>query len=505
MGIREDYSKWPLGRQLQVIFISSGFLLALILIIITKFQLDWLRGQVTGNSSKVIQDNVLSHMHSLGSIEAKYLTNEFSNYIAIVKNLNRTDSMILGFGYYGNESPFQPGTPVSHDIYSDTDIDYTTGCYMSRLVLSAEGEALEIQDSSMDKVYPLIYNSNFLGLYQGYEIDEIIHYYPGYITSDLEYTPLVREWYYKAVDNPTEVIITEPYTDSTTGIWVVTVSTAILDLDGNIYGVAAADITLKTLTTKTSEAKVLELGFALLISQGGMVLAMPDSWQPIDSSTTLRIYDESNTGISETQWDEIKLLGPNDHYFFNDVNGTAYIMTKHDVTPDENQNTATHYVLICANLLESKEPINTITNSFEDTYVIIFYVTLTIGILVFLSITILIYFSTRKIGIQLKMIEKVFSKLIRRGLFPKMTRGISFEKLENNSKGIESLVDACKERVLKIKNAEERLNYYNWGSTRPNEELLFVEWSNCLYPYNFYTNEQMSWRKELLGLTKVHL
>ena len=43
MGLKEDFNLWPLGRQLQVLFIVSGLLLSLLLVVITKFQVEWIR------------------------------------------------------------------------------------------------------------------------------------------------------------------------------------------------------------------------------------------------------------------------------------------------------------------------------------------------------------------------------------------------------------------------------------------------------------------------------
>ena len=501
MGIREDYNNWPLGRQLQVIFITSGFILSLILVVITQFQLEWLRSQVLDNSTKVINDNLLTQMHNLGQLEANYIGTEFANYIATVLDLNRTDSIVLGFGFYSDTSPFVTGTPTDNSNYQSGVTDYTTGCFMSTYG-DASGFPLSIKDTPMDQIYPLIYNFNYLYMYQGYETEELIHYYPAHLTTDIAYTPLVREWYYKAVAAPGTVIITEPYTDSDTGLWVVTVSTALIDLTRSVFGVAAADITLQMLTEKISKVQVLEQGFALLVSAGGMVLTMPASWGST-STGSVRIFDTTTTGISQAQWTDIQALGPEDSYQFNDVNGTAYILTKNDVTPFTNLNNVTHYILLCANLIESQIPIQNISDNYARTYTAIFYITLAIGIFVFIGITILVYFSTRKVGIQLKMIEKLLSKLIRRGLFPTMTKGISCAKLEMNSKGIESLVDACQHRIQKIKDLENGFAYFNWGDTRPNDELLFTEWNSCLYPYNLHSHKQMNWRNILPNLSKL--
>ena len=55
-------------------------------------------------------------------------------------------------------------------------------------------------------------------MYSGFQIDEIIHTYPGVFSSDRTYSPVVREWYYQAQDNINRTMITEPYQDATTFI-----------------------------------------------------------------------------------------------------------------------------------------------------------------------------------------------------------------------------------------------------------------------------------------------
>jgi Cache domain. len=301
MTIRDEYSSWPLGRQLQVLFIGAGLLLTGILIIITKFQLDWLRSQVTTKSSVVLTDNLLKQMRDLGSMEAQYIASEFSNYITFAKNLKRTDSIVLGFGYYNNTNPFKQGTVVNSSSITQGTITYSTGVYFtSESSLDSAGVNLENTDTSMDAIYPLIYQDSYLGYYQGYEQNQIIHYYPGSLTTDTTYTPLVREWYYKAAENTSRVIITEPYTDSTTGYWIVTISKAITDNNNKLFGVAGVDVTLKSLTSDTSNVKILNSGFLMLVSAGGMILTLPAGWDASGSST-LRIYDTTNTGITSDQ------------------------------------------------------------------------------------------------------------------------------------------------------------------------------------------------------------
>lgn len=45
----------------------------------------------------------------------------------------------------------------------------------------------------MDKIYPKIHRPAFAAFYAGFEEIELVHYYPGKIFSDAEYTPIIQE------------------------------------------------------------------------------------------------------------------------------------------------------------------------------------------------------------------------------------------------------------------------------------------------------------------------
>ena len=131
-------------------------------------------------------------MKIIGQEEAKFTNREFKNFIKFNQQLHDIDSVILGFS--NEPPPITTGIPVQDIVYTVQDNDYSTGCFMSPVVtLSKAGIELETKDSAMDKIYPLMASDNYLYIYSGFEIDQIIHYYPGSLTSDRTYSPLTRE------------------------------------------------------------------------------------------------------------------------------------------------------------------------------------------------------------------------------------------------------------------------------------------------------------------------
>ena len=506
MGLRDDFNHWPLGRQLQVLFILSGLFISLILVVITKFQLDWLRDKITNDHRDAVEERIMVQMKALGQVESKYIQQELTNYITFIHNLKLIDEIYNDFNTDYSSNPFQktearPHTDVDEETNQIGEMNY--GVYYTKYsALSKAGETLVEIESCFNPIYPTMYMDEYEGYYQGYEIDEILVSYPGY-RRDTIYTPLVREWYYKASDDKYNIALTEPYIDAFNGNWLISASEAIINNNDEVYGVAAVDVSLASLTQKTSRMKILDSGFAILVSSGGMILTVPDSWKTSSGVSSIRIFDSVYTGITESEWESIKNSSINSQHSFTDKNNTKYKLVKHDISPFFYSSESTHYLLLCVPMEEINEVKMDIDDNFDETYVIVFWVTLSIGITVFITITLLIYFVSRKSANQLKLIEKVFGKVIRRGLFPRITRGMDYKKLEENSRGIETLVDACKDKLNRIEEIEENFSSYSWRLTRPGDQLMYNDWSQSLYPYNYYCDKTMNWREVIPNLTKV--
>ena len=448
----------------------------------------------------------MSQMEALAEVEGKYLQQELTNYISFIHHLKLTDEIYNDFNTGYSLNPFNETIAHSHTDISDKAKEYGEkgyGVYYSKYsTLSEAGQKLVNIESCFNPIYPTMYVDEYESYYQGYEIDEIMVSYPGY-TRDSVYTPLVREWYYKASDSKESIVITEPYIDAFTGNWLISVSEAILKNNKEVYGVAAVDVSLATLTGKTSTIEILDNGFAMLVSSGGMILTVPDAWKTSSDVSSIRIFDTTYTGISESEWESIKNSSSNSRHSFTDSNSTEYKLVKHDISPFYSTSEPTHYLLLCVPVKEINEVKADIDDNFDETYVVLFWVTLSIGVTVFITITLLIYFVSRKAANQLKLIEKIFGKVIRRGLFPRITRGMNYKKLEANSRGIETLVDACKEKLNRIEETEQSFSSYSWGLTRPGDHLMYTDWSQSLYPYNYYSEKTMNWRETLPSLTKV--
>nr|WP_096203197.1 methyl-accepting chemotaxis protein [Bacillus sp. FJAT-45350] len=92
-----------------------------------------------------------------------------------------------------------------------------------------------------------------------------------------DYDPTTRPWYIDAIQNPNEVIFTEPYIDSSNGEYVLTVAKAIIDPQTNqTLGVVANDLSLDSLEQIISETFVGYDGYSILLDKQGVALVHPN-------------------------------------------------------------------------------------------------------------------------------------------------------------------------------------------------------------------------------------
>ncbi len=97
-------------------------------------------------------------------------------------------------------------------------------------------------------------------------------------TPPADYDPRARPWYGAAVALG-QTAYGDPYVDLVTNKVVTSVSTPIMNADGSVKGVLAADVQLSEVTNKINEVKIGESGYALIMTNTGVIVAHPDQEQ----------------------------------------------------------------------------------------------------------------------------------------------------------------------------------------------------------------------------------
>ena len=135
-----------------------------------------------------------------------------------------------------------------------------------------------------------------------------------------------RPWY-----KCTEIggtFMTEPYEDVSTGKTVVTVSTPIYNVVGQIIGVAGLDILLDDVIEIVSECTIGESGYVMLLSTDGMFIYHPNqqyiNTYIADMDISKEVIDAvlSNQGI----YTKYKANGENKFGSVTNVGDTGYVV-----------------------------------------------------------------------------------------------------------------------------------------------------------------------------------
>lgn len=495
-----DYFKTlSLGKQLNFLFMLSSLLICSILIVITKTQLDWLSDKIGNNTETIINDRAVFQMRALGTINSQYVQSELSNYaqfITITKNLNE---IFQNYSSNYNENPFKTGTIHHHTEAGKKTFKFPV--YYSKLLISNEGYSLIYNESCFNKIMPTMYITEYLSYYNGFFLDQLYFGYPGKLRKSV-YTPLVREWFYKAVLNKNNLTITEPYRDFTTNSWVISISKTLLTDENEVYGVTALDITLKVLTEKLSkEVKTLASAYTLLVSKGGVMINPQKSWG-ISEDSTVRIYEEHITGISREKWEEMIGLDNKTLFVFDfpgdDDQVIEYAGLIYSIIP-LGTDQITHYLILYTDSSKLIQGRAFAENVIYDTYNTLFFIVLAIGLLTFIIISLSIYFVASSYGKKLKVIELQFKAILDRALFKGIVNKKKFSQLDEKFSGLESLISLTKKRIENLKLKEKMKLGKKRKFTRPNDFFLYSDWSQCLYPFNKYSNEKIEW-KESLGV-----
>lgn len=475
------FAKLSISAQFQIATITSGFLICLVLFLITKYQLDWLKVLIMQETESSFEDKVFGDLKSIGNLQKAYLQSEFEKFIDFEKKKHDITTIMLSFSEnYEFKSPLPENERLWYTSIQTGIFNYTQPSYMSILGIQA-GEELMRNVSCMDPIYKRIYSSDYWYLYEGYYESQIFHVFPG-VRSDSKYTPLIREWFYKAKEDQYQQIITEPYISASLKQWMFSVSESINDPSGKFIGVSTVDILLKSLANKISQIRIMNEGFMMLISKGGMILTKPYRWENPTIIDSIMIYNKTYSGIDKDEWEFIKKLELDEKHYFMDASKNKFLVTKFEIQPF-NENT-THYLIICADYDEINEASKIVEKKFSRAYNAAFLVALIFSIFTFTSISILIYVPMKEVGLQFKIIQKVFETICSLGIYPNKNDNKALFKLQNHSKGIKSLAESCQKKYWDHYSIETNFSKFMWGPTRPKDCLLYKELESKLYPYS---------------------
>ncbi|MBN1312140.1 MAG: HAMP domain-containing protein [Anaerolineae bacterium] len=131
-------------------------------------------------------------------------------------------------------------------------------------------------------------------VYMGRENGSSVRSHPR--TRPTQYDPRQRPWYELAVGNPERVMRTAPYRSVTNPDINIGTVKALVDEEGQVYGVVGVDITLRNLTDYISRVSVGQGSTIVLLDDQGAILTGEDQGTALtgeDEELRLRSYHEA--------------------------------------------------------------------------------------------------------------------------------------------------------------------------------------------------------------------
>ncbi|MFW9923578.1 MAG: cache domain-containing protein [Candidatus Thorarchaeota archaeon] len=96
-------------------------------------------------------------------------------------------------------------------------------------------------------------------------------------------------WYSEVLDGEGEIVFTEPYPDPIDYVPLITIGRSVYFDNGSLIGVICGDISIETMVEKILDVKVLDTGYASLITSSGLVVAHPEAIPEVGTEDFLTI------------------------------------------------------------------------------------------------------------------------------------------------------------------------------------------------------------------------
>lgn len=139
------------------------------------------------------------------------------------------------------------------------------------------------------------------GMYFGNDKGEFVQYPIGAEING-GYDPRLRPWYKEALKKPNEIVRSEPYEFSGTGIIGMSFSKFLKGHDGNI--VVGLDITLETITNLAKQTKFFNTGYLMIVDDKGTIIV--DANNP--NNNFKKLSETSKSSILDMKIGEQELL-----------------------------------------------------------------------------------------------------------------------------------------------------------------------------------------------------
>jgi len=471
--LKRIIQEWGIKAQLEGFLILTVTLSTLIFLLMTMGEVQYYKSQIEAETKDIIESRIKSITKNLLEVRELNVKNFFEskeNFLSTYKQL-----------FERNELCEEEPTWHDDDKKAECGVFYISSSLVNQSRDDIEqaktcNETCDVFKKGLTRQVDKFY----VGFGNG-----LLYLYPEMRIEGDELIPREREWYYGSINN-NNTNITEPYgTYEDEKKSVITLSSRI-DSDR----VAGIDIGLKelenflsvepywlsrSLTEELKEVQTFEdknWVFEMLVSERGLIVTNPSK---VSNATSI---NELNEEFNSTNFGK-NCSDMGDYQYGKKNGGKDYKV----ICKEINLNNYTYYYLLLVNQTKIEENYNNIVegNNYLDTS---FYTVLGIVLFLLLLMVLLIYWIVGSIVKELEIVQKILERMIKGGLFGKLTsdlRGDEFEELKN---GVPDLVESLKYKITQINQQEDSFQRFRWRVTRPSDEMLYDNWETTIYSRN---------------------
>ncbi|MDB1940931.1 methyl-accepting chemotaxis protein [Clostridium tertium] len=343
-----------------------------------------------------------------------------ANFYSLNKNINEfTDSAIKSSINLLNEEL------VNIHLNSDRDVDYLAlDANAKGIKENKNNEALWFEKTLQN--YTKV-NDDVVSAYIGSEDGKFL--LSPYEDMGSDYDPRNREWYKKAVNNPSEVIMSEPYEDALNERIVVTYSRAVFNDIGELQGVIAIDKNLEKLSEIVRNIDLGEGAFTTIFSKDGTIIANNDS-------------SLIGKNAKDIPWIEKVLNIENNTSKYLKLDGITYLSYR-SIESESGLNIAAFI------------PVSELIKSYVEDLIL--------SIIVFISIVILVIISSKiytgKLTKPIRQVVDVLNKIKNGDFTEKVESKIYYNKeIDSMINGLNTLIEDMGVLLSGVKEASEKVN-----------------------------------------------
>jgi methyl-accepting chemotaxis protein len=343
-----------------------------------------------------------------------------ANFYSLNKNINEfTDSAIKSSINLLNEEL------VNIHLNSDRDVDYLAlDANAKGIKENKNNEALWFEKTLQN--YTKV-NDDVVSAYIGSEDGKFL--LSPYEDMGSDYDPRNREWYKKAVNNPSEVIMSEPYEDALNERIVVTYSRAVFNDIGELQGVVAIDKNLEKLSEIVRNIDLGEGAFTTIFSKDGTIIANNDS-------------SLIGKNAKDIPWIEKVLNIENNTSKYLKLDGITYLSYR-SIESESGLNIAAFI------------PVSELIKSYVEDLIL--------SIIVFISIVILVIISSKiytgKLTKPIRQVVDVLNKIKNGDFTEKVESKIYYNKeIDSMINGLNTLIEDMGVLLSGVKEASEKVN-----------------------------------------------